>query len=58
MVISSFVVAPGIVVVSIEALEGKAVIVVMKFVKSEAVEDEGDPPPRGIPDVVRFGIEV
>jgi hypothetical protein len=33
------------VVVCIEAPKGKAVIVVVKVVKSEDVADEGDPPP-------------
>jgi hypothetical protein len=40
------------VVVCIEAPKGKAVIVVVKVVKSEDVADKGDPPPnpRGRPD--------
>jgi hypothetical protein len=45
------VVTPVIVVVIMEAPEGKAVIVVVKFVESEDVEDERDPPPTRRPDV-------
>jgi hypothetical protein len=54
VVIHAFVVTPVNVVVIIEAPEGKEVIVVVKLVESEDVEDAGDPPPigtNGRPDV-------
>jgi hypothetical protein len=51
VVIHSFVVTPVIVLVTMEAPEGKEVIVVVKPVESEDVEDEGDPPPTRRPDV-------